>query len=234
MATREQLARVLHDLPSGTVRWASAPAEKLPRLASGVPALDALLGGGWPRGRICSVRPGSACSLGRTSLAVLTIASASRQGLLCAWIDSGTSLDPVSLQAAGSDMERVLWVQGPPVFGKVLSAGEEVLKAGGFEVVVIRVPGRRRFRYRGSARGEARTAAWIRLSRSVERGRTVLLALDDDGTASIPGALPVRVGNLRSDWAGTPGVSSLLLGTGTRVETDDGAIDLGFSAAEIL
>lgn len=234
MATREQLARVITDLPSGVVRWASAPTEEIPRLSSGIPALDGLLGGGWPRGRVCSVRTDALFSTGRTSLAAHTVTAASRQGLLTAWIDGNASLDPASLRAGGADLERILWVRGPLSFGQSLTAAEEVLRAGGFEILVVRTAARRRSFKPGRTRGESRTAAWIRLSRAVERGRSVLLALSDGAPDTIPGSVPLKVDASRSHWAGTTGLSSLLLGTGVRVEVEGAGADLEMVAAEML
>ncbi|NOZ02867.1 MAG: hypothetical protein GXP54_13420, partial [Deltaproteobacteria bacterium] len=192
------------------------------------------LGGGWPRGRVCSLRTEGAGSAGRTSLAVLTVSSASRRGLLCAWIDGAASLDPVSLKSAAADTNRVLWVRGPMSFGKTMSAGEEVIRTGGFDVVVIRPPGRFRHWKRSHGGAGSRTAAWMRLSRAVERGRVVLLALDDEDGSAIPGCLTIMVGGYRVHWAGTPGVSDLLLGVGTRVATADGNAALELVSAEMI
>ncbi|MEI6500782.1 MAG: hypothetical protein WCP21_07115, partial [Armatimonadota bacterium] len=214
MSGREAIARALMNLPAGIVRWASAPAEQLPRQSTGVDALDDLLDGGWPKGRVCVLADDAAWaktwSSGRTSLAVATAADATRTGYLVAWVDGDASLDPASLDAAGADLQRVLWVRGPMGVDRTLSATEEILRAGGFEVVIVRPP-------RGVLRSQ--DPGWVRLSRAVERGRTTLLVLGGAGPSSAPGAVHVRLQDLHGTWANAP---ALLLGAGTDVATDAG------------
>ncbi|HXJ88568.1 MAG TPA: hypothetical protein VMS18_17235 [Candidatus Binatia bacterium] len=75
---------------------------------SGIPALDALIGG-LPRGCLTEIF-GSASS-GRTSIMLAALASATCRGEYCAVIDAGDSLDPHSLAVAGIDLDRLLWVR---------------------------------------------------------------------------------------------------------------------------
>src|SRR5262249_39266420 len=75
----------------------------------GVAELDAVLGGGFPRGSLVELC-GSASS-GRTSLALSLLAQATARQEACAFVDVSDSLDPVSLAAAGVDLPRVLWVR---------------------------------------------------------------------------------------------------------------------------
>ncbi|MBM4397682.1 MAG: hypothetical protein FJ087_18585, partial [Deltaproteobacteria bacterium] len=171
MGSREAIARALMDLPAGVVRWASAPAERLPRVSSGIATLDAALGGGWPKGRVATLQARFATGLatgGATAIAASSVADATARGLLAAWIDGDGSLDPASLAAAGADLERVLWVRGPLPADRVLSAAEEVLRAGGFDVLVLRLP-------RGPRRLDAAwarlDAAWARVSRAAAAAR---------------------------------------------------------------
>ncbi len=226
MGTREGMARALQDLPSGMVRWASAPRESLPRRTTGVTVLDTLLGGGWPRGRMAVLRAAAPGAAGRTTLATAAVAATTAEGRTAAWIDGDASLDPASLAAAGADLSRILWVRGPLSLESTLAAAEEVLAAGDFAVTVVRPP-------EGSARGGA-TAGWVRLARGAERARVVLLVLDRGGTAAAAGGILVRVGTLQGRWAGLPGPGSLLVGAEVPVEADEGAADLRLSVAETL
>src|SRR4051812_3292370 len=78
--------------------------------ASGVSALDARLGGGFPRGQLSElVGPRSS---GRTSLLVQAIAAATRRGELVALVDALDMFDVESAAAAGVDLARVLWIRG--------------------------------------------------------------------------------------------------------------------------
>src|SRR6266478_2178106 len=76
---------------------------------SGVMELDAVLGGGFPRGSLVELC-GSASS-GRTSLAFSLLAQATERQEACAFVDVSDSLDPVSLAAAGVELPRLLWVR---------------------------------------------------------------------------------------------------------------------------
>lgn len=204
MGAREALVQALRDLPGGMVRWASDPPDEIPRLASGVPALDSLLSGGWPRGRLCALLPESPGSPGCTSLAVATIAATTRQGLVASWVDGDGSLDPVSLRCSGADLERILWVRGPLSFERSLAAAEAVLLAGGFELVVIRPPPR--------TRGFGQDSPWLRLSRAAERARTTILAIDPGGAASAHAAIRLDTSGIRIEWDGQAGPGRILLG----------------------
>ena len=75
----------------------------------GVTELDALLGGGFPRGSLVEVC-GAACS-GRTSLSLALLAQATARQEACAFVDVSDALDPMSVAAAGVDTRRLLWVR---------------------------------------------------------------------------------------------------------------------------
>lgn len=76
---------------------------------SGVAEVDALLGGGFPRGSLVELcGPGSS---GRTSLALSLLAQATDARQACAFVDVSDSLDPSSLAAAGVELPRVLWIR---------------------------------------------------------------------------------------------------------------------------
>ena len=96
-------------------RWASiTPASRLeirpaPEMVpSGIPALDALMGG-LPRG--CLTEICGPASSGRTSVMLAALGSATRRDEYCAVIDASNSLDPHSADAAGIDLDRLLWVR---------------------------------------------------------------------------------------------------------------------------
>src|SRR3954452_25058445 len=77
---------------------------------SGVSALDARLGGGWPRGQLSElVGPRSS---GRTSVLVQTMTAATARGELVALVDVLDMLDVESAAAAGVDLDRLLWIRG--------------------------------------------------------------------------------------------------------------------------
>jgi recA bacterial DNA recombination protein len=77
-------------------------------VSSGIPELDALTGG-FPRG--CLTEICGTASSGRTSILLSALAHATRNGEVCALVDSNDALNPASAAAAGVEMERLLWVR---------------------------------------------------------------------------------------------------------------------------
>jgi hypothetical protein len=78
-------------------------------ISSGVAEVDALTGGGIPRG--CLTEIWGPPSSGKTSLLIATIASATRRREACVLIDASDSFDPASGQAAGIDFGKLFWVR---------------------------------------------------------------------------------------------------------------------------
>lgn len=76
---------------------------------SGVAELDAVLGGGFPRGSLVELF--GRASSGRTSLAFSLLAQATERQEACAFVDVSDSLDPISLAAAGVELPRLLWIR---------------------------------------------------------------------------------------------------------------------------
>src|SRR2546427_7511018 len=77
--------------------------------SSGVTELDAVLGGGFPRGALVELC--GPASSGRTSLAFSLLAQATELQEACAFVDVSDSLDPISLAAAGVELPRLLWIR---------------------------------------------------------------------------------------------------------------------------
>ena len=182
----------------GGVRLGAAHQETAPRLATGLSALDAVLGGGIPRGRITELAgPRSA---GRTGLAAAIAASATRAGETIAWVDPEDALDPEAAAAAGLALARLLWVR-PRGVPDALRAAEILLGAGGFGLVLLDVDP-----VNASAR------AWPRLARAAERTRSGLLVVAPRRAAGTFAAVGLELGARRVRWTGGPGRLVLLEG----------------------
>ena len=111
-------------------------------LPTGNPRLDALLGGGWPRGRIVEVA--GAWSSGKTSLLLRSLAEVTRRRQLGAWIDGRGELYPPSAATLGVDLDRLLVVRPSPSStgggrggGAAARAGEIVARSAAFPLVVL-------------------------------------------------------------------------------------------------
>lgn len=158
---------------------ASARSMPVDRVAgTGVHSLDKCLGGGLPRGHLSEiVGPRSS---GRASVMCSVLAAATRRGEFVTLIDTFDSFDPVSGQAAGIDLSRVLWVRGQHVMyrhtsrvvKRAIKAANLVCQSGRFSVVVIDVaeasPGvLQRFP----------CTTWMRIARAIEGSTTVGLSV---------------------------------------------------------
>ncbi len=86
----------------------------------GISSLDALTGG-VPRGALTEmVGPASS---GRTSVMMALMAEVTRRQEVCALVDVTDSFDPTSAEAAGVDLQRVLWVRCGKTTGHEPGAG---------------------------------------------------------------------------------------------------------------
>lgn len=138
------------------------------RVPTGLPVVDALLGGGFPRGRLSEVV--GTRSSGRTTVLLHTLARATARGELGALVDVTDGLDPASARAVGVALDRLLWVRGAGSVLTGLRAADVLLRGGGFGVVAVDL---------GEVAPEALVqlppAALVRLQRVVEPTPTVLL-----------------------------------------------------------
>jgi hypothetical protein len=195
------------------------PEESRPRFASGLAAIDALLGGGFPRGRLCEVA-GTASS-GRTSLALALLARATRAGEFCAVVDAADGFDPLAAEAAGVVLPRVLWVRAPAL-RPALRGSLRLLEARGFGLVLLNLAGEAPAACdpaeRSSARSPAATSptspvwtrlaptspVWTRLARSAAAGDAALVVLGLGRTTGTAAELALEMSARRALFTGTP------------------------------
>lgn len=173
----------------GNVRCGLTAAEPVARLPSGLPPLDAVLGGGVPRGRISEVT-GPQTS-GKTSLLLALLAAATRRGEVVAYVDLADALHPASVAAAGADVQRVLWVR-PPSLTDGLRCTELLLHAGGFALVAFdlgALPPR-----------PFRTRVWPRLLHAAEQSHTALVVLAPQRVADSSAVLSLGVHPRSVQW----------------------------------
>jgi len=187
------LVTLLRDLGPRLRRGPAPPDEPVARDSVGLPAVDRLLGGGVPRGRLVEIT--GPPSSGRTALALGWLARLTRAGELVAVVDPADALDPRSAAEAGVLLPRVLWARAPGL-PEALRATERLLAARGFALVLLDLdaadaeatpgadaearpvanadarPGRA-----GSAHADLRDTTWLRLARAAAGARTSLALL---------------------------------------------------------
>jgi hypothetical protein len=205
------LKAALEDLLRARRLQADAPPlrgedRRLEPLPTGVGAIDALLGGGIPRGQLSEVH--GAVSSGKTGLALCFVARLTGRGALAAWVDPFDCLDPASAAASGVLLSRLLWLRGDGRAGalpKALSATGTLAGAGLFDAVVLD--------FAGAPASELRRipgATWIRLQRIIEAAPVALVLLAEAHTACSPGGVSLALLPGRPRWSGSPGPGRLL------------------------
>ncbi len=230
-ARNARLEALLADLGSRVQRGAGA-LEPLPRIPTGLPEIDRLLGGGAPRGRLCEIS--GPLSSGRTSLVLGLLASVTRSGECAAVVDRADALDPRSAEAAGVDLDRVLWVR-PPDWREALRCTERLLETDGFPLVLLDMPsiqsqnaspksaqraeGERSQNARpasppeeGAQRGEAErsqggersSTIWLRLARQSAGTGTALVLLSQQRLAGSCAEIALALQPARARFAGSP------------------------------
>ena len=192
-------------------------AEALRFCPTGLPALDARLGGGFPYGRLCEIC--GAPSSGRTSLVLSLLAETLERGVLAAWIDLADAFDPAAAVAAGSDLERLLWVRARSE-DEALRSCERLLQTEGFELIILdfalpealpeTLPEARR-KPRPKSRGVAiRDVSWLRLARLAASTRTVLVVLSNASATGARAELVLEMRPLGVRFVGPPSLLDAL------------------------
>jgi recombination protein RecA len=167
---------------------------------SGISALDARLGGGFPRGQLSElIGPRSS---GRTSVLLQAIAAATARGELVALVDALDTFDVESAAAAGVDLSRLLWIRGHVVTNQglcrelnqraieqAIRALTLVLQAGNFGLVIFDVA-----EAPSDAVRRLPFTTWLRLQRMVEGSQTACLLLGGEPMARSSAGLTVEFG----------------------------------------
>jgi hypothetical protein len=171
--------------------------------ATGIGEVDAVLGGGIPRGSITEVSGES--STGKTSFGLSAVASITQSGAACAWVDVSDVLSPESAAAANVVLKRLLWLRTSAErqsrlsekpwsrLEQALKSTDLLLQAGGFASIVLdmsdvlpqhtmRIP----------------LATWYRFRLAAEQARTALIFLTQAPCASSCAALTLRCESLHA------------------------------------
>lgn len=192
-STSQQRSRIASLQLPGTVWIGTKPVEPVRRVETGISALDVLLGGGFPRGRLSEIagHPSS----GRTALVYALLATITRRGEVAAVVDLPDALHPEGVRKAGVDLHRLLWVR-PPALKAGLKCTELILSAGGFGMVVLDldVPDATRLPLH----------VWPRLARVARRADTVLAILTPRRIAGSFAATSLTLTQIRACWTPAP------------------------------
>ena len=192
-------------------------------IPTSIPALDACLHGGLPRGQLSEiVGPRSS---GRTTLLLQMMAAATQRGEIVAMVDTFDRLDVASAGAAGIDPDRLLWIRGQTicehhvsvspglgeaiehtVVDRALKALNLVLQAGGFAYVAIDLADVPR-----SALTRIPFTTWLRVQRIIEGSDTACVLVAPQPLARSAGGLTLSL-TACARWAGEADRSRHVIG----------------------
>jgi hypothetical protein len=184
---------------------------RLRLLPTGIAAIDTLLEGGLPRGELSELQ--GPPSSGRTGVCLALLAGVTRGGGLAALVDPLDRLDPASAAAAGTVLERLLWLRGPRVasdepspraLADAVAATATLAGSGLFELVALDLAGA------GRASRTLPSTTWLRLARVVEETPTALVVVADARVGTSPGGARLALEARGPSWSGPPGPARLL------------------------
>ena len=214
--------RALEDLLRTRRLHADAPPlrgedRRLRSLATGIAEVDALLGGGFPRGALSEIH--GPASSGRTGALLALLAQTTGRGALAAFVDPLDQLDPSSAAAAGAELARLLWLRGPRVASEepppkaladATAAVATLASSGLFDVVALD--------FAGAARERRRlpSTTWLRLQRLVEDTTTAVVLVAEEHVACGPGGAALALEAVALRWSGPPGPARLLAALASR------------------
>lgn len=106
----------------------------IPRLSTGITALDYILGGGFPVGRVIEIMGPE--SSGKTTIALHAIAEAQKRGVVCGYIDAEHAYDPVYAKSLGVNNKELLL--SAPLYGEQsLALTDALIRTGSVGLIVI-------------------------------------------------------------------------------------------------
>ena len=159
---------------------------------TGIPEIDALAGG-FPRGALTEIC-GPPCS-GRTTVLLSALASRTAEAEVCALIDARDSFDPRSAEAAGVELQQLLWVRCRSL-DQSLRAADLLIQGGGFGFIALDLSDVAPETVR-----HVPLNAWFRFRRAVEDTSTVLLVLEQESNAKTCASLVLRMSMKAAKWS---------------------------------
>lgn len=176
-------------MPSTRLGLARAQAQL--GLSTGIPALDALLGGGWPVGETAEV-VGEGAGSGSAQLLHALLAHSATEGRFAALVDGADSLDVDAMEPAV--LARLLWARCRTV-DEALKATDILLRDSNIPLVILDLKLNPMVQLRRIS-----SSIWHRFGRLCDHHKTTLLVVTSQ---ALVGGVSVRV---RCRW--NPGIQA--------------------------
>jgi recombination protein RecA len=193
------------------VRFALPQPRTVERIPTGIPAIDALAGGGIPRGALTEIY--GPPSSGRTSLLFALLAQVTSNREYGAVIDTSDAFDPASAAEAGVHLSRLVWIRCGGNAEHALKAADLIVQAGGFGMIVIDLADTP-----PPTAARISLASWFRLRHAVERTPAALVVLAQTLNAKSCSALQLELQPEETRWSGDQ-FGKLLRGMRIRAES---------------
>jgi hypothetical protein len=146
-----------------------------------------------PRGSLTEIY--GPVSSGKTSILLSALAGRTRNAEACALVDAQDAFDPNVAQAAGVQLEQMLWVRCRSL-DQALRSTDLLLHGGGFGLIALDL-----------ADAPARVVrqiplnVWFRLRRAVESTPTILLVVSQESNARTCASLVLRLQKDAAAWS---------------------------------
>src|SRR3989304_7825792 len=114
----------LGEMPNLNIEW----------ISTGIPQIDSIMGGGFPRGRIIEVW--GAEGGGKTTLALVGAASAQNRGNTVAYIDAEHGVNPGWVSKLGVSMNDLFFAQ-PSYAEEALDIVEKLIETEQFGLIIV-------------------------------------------------------------------------------------------------
>jgi hypothetical protein len=163
-------------------------------VSTGIPEID-FLAGGLPRGGLTEIC-GPPCS-GSTSLLVSALAARTSRSEVCALIDGCDSFDPNSAEAAGVELQQLLWARCRNI-DQAFRATDLLIQGGGFGLIALDLSGIAPETVR-----HVPLNVWFRFRRAVEDTPAILVVLEQESNAKTCASLVLQLATERAHWVST-------------------------------
>ena len=145
------------------------------------------------RGTLTEISGGS----GKTSLSISLLAKLTREGEICAVVDSADSFDPCSAAVGGVELENILWVKCGGDIEHAFMAADYLVQAKGFGAVWLNLNGIPKHQLKFVPR-----TFWYRYRNRIKQTPTLLLITAADPVAGSAPQDAFVSSRERSVWSG--------------------------------
>jgi hypothetical protein len=154
------------------------------------------LGLAFMRGTVAEVVGGP--SSGKTSLSLFLLSKLTREGEICAVVDSGNSFDPCSAVLAGVELDNLLWVKCGGRLEKAFMAADYLVQAKGFGAIWLDLNGLPQSQLRLVPK-----TYWYRYRTRIKETPTILLVTAEEPVAGSASQQSFMFSRTRTVWSGT-------------------------------